>query len=232
MYSVPRRKRLASSDWTRFFRWFPPPLGSSGRMFSVYFVARTNRSRRPFRNSPVNFSLVPLVYRFAVSTKFPPASANESKIFRLSSFVDPQPHSSPKVIVPRHSSDTLSPVFPSSLYRIASASFRMEPGCRVPRLDEARGGPDSRGKNFRPDRLIVQGAVRTRDSTGRMRRSSGRSRTCGGGPSSGRAGISGTAGVDSGLIAAEPVRVVRRPPERLLLDPDPLAQHGEVGEGE
>ena len=88
-------------------------------MFSVYFVARTNRSRRPFRNSPTNFSLVPLVYRLAVSTKLPPASANASKILRLSSFDAPQPHSSPNVIVPRHSSETRRPVFPSSLYRIA-----------------------------------------------------------------------------------------------------------------
>src|SRR5512141_1736457 len=88
-------------------------------MFRVYFVARTNRSRRPFRNSPTNFSLVPPVYRFAVSTKFPPASAYASKIPRLSSFDAPQPHSSPNVIVPRHSSETRRPVLPSNLKRIA-----------------------------------------------------------------------------------------------------------------
>src|SRR5512139_3095899 len=155
MYSVPRRKRLASSDWTRFFRWFPPPLGSSGRMFSVYFVARTKRSRCPFRNSPVNFSLVPLVYRFAVSTKFPPASAKASKIFRLSSFEDPQPHSSPKVIVPRHSSETRNPVLPSSLYRMASASFRTDRWMPDSFLRCRNGPPESGRQNFRPAGIIV-----------------------------------------------------------------------------
>src|SRR3990172_7114780 len=112
-------------------------------MFRVYFVARTNRSLRPFRNSPTNFSLVPPVYRFAVSTKFPPASTYASKIFRLSSFDAPQPHSSPNVIVPRHSSETRSPVFPSSLYRIGSASFRISIYVRFPDIDDLRGAEDS-----------------------------------------------------------------------------------------
>src|SRR3990172_2729888 len=50
--------------------------------------------------------------------KFPPASAKASKILRLSSFDAPQPHSSPKVMAPRHSSETRSPDRPRSLSRI------------------------------------------------------------------------------------------------------------------
>src|SRR5512134_1877955 len=50
--------------------------------------------------------------------KFPPASANASKILRLSSFEAPHPHSSPKLMAPRESSDTLRPLLPSSLYRM------------------------------------------------------------------------------------------------------------------
>src|SRR5207249_9663079 len=50
--------------------------------------------------------------------KLPPASRKVSKIFRLSSLEDPQPQSSPNVIVPRQSSETLNPLLPSSLYLI------------------------------------------------------------------------------------------------------------------
>src|SRR5437867_8956591 len=50
--------------------------------------------------------------------KLPPASAKRSKIFRLSSLEAPHPQSSPKVMVPRTSSDTLTPLRPNSLYRM------------------------------------------------------------------------------------------------------------------
>ncbi len=46
------------------------------------------------------------------------AQYNVSKIRRLSSFLAPQPQSSPKVIVPRQISDTRNPLFPSNLYFI------------------------------------------------------------------------------------------------------------------
>jgi hypothetical protein len=52
---------------------------------------------------------------FAVSTKLPPASAKASKMLRLSSFEAPQPHVSPKVIVPSASSETRRPLAPKSL---------------------------------------------------------------------------------------------------------------------
>ena len=50
--------------------------------------------------------------------KLPPASKKASRIWRLSSFDEPQPQSSPKVIVPRHSSETRRPDLPSNRYRI------------------------------------------------------------------------------------------------------------------
>src|SRR5262245_30043329 len=53
--------------------------------------------------------------------KLPPAAANASKLLRLSVLEAPQPHASPKVIVPKHNSDTRSPLLPSSLYLTASS---------------------------------------------------------------------------------------------------------------
>src|SRR5260221_9724649 len=53
--------------------------------------------------------------------KFPPKSRKQSQIPRLSSFDDPHPHSSPKVIVPKQISDTRKPLRPSNWYRIASS---------------------------------------------------------------------------------------------------------------
>src|SRR3989442_1126420 len=52
--------------------------------------------------------------------KFPPASAYRSKMRPPSSFDAPHPQSSPNVIVPRASSDTRSPLRPSSLYLMCS----------------------------------------------------------------------------------------------------------------
>ncbi len=97
-----------------FLRWLPPALGSVPGMALVYFVARTVGSRFPLRNSPRSVSLVPFVYTLAVSMKLPPASKKASRTWRLSSFDDPQPQSSPKVMVPRQSSETLRPDLPSS----------------------------------------------------------------------------------------------------------------------
>src|SRR5258708_19261958 len=48
--------------------------------------------------------------------KFPPRLAKTSKTRRASSGGAPQPHSSPKVIVPRQISETRNPLLPRSLY--------------------------------------------------------------------------------------------------------------------
>src|SRR3954471_4057694 len=53
--------------------------------------------------------------------KLPPASKKLSRTSRLWPFDEPHPHSSPKVIVPRQSSETLRPDLPSSRYRIAQS---------------------------------------------------------------------------------------------------------------
>src|SRR4029453_3098393 len=50
--------------------------------------------------------------------KFPPASAKASRMRPHSSLAAPHPPSAPKVRVPRQSSDTRSPLWPSSLYRM------------------------------------------------------------------------------------------------------------------
>src|SRR5258706_14326701 len=55
---------------------------------------------------------------FAVSMKLPPASLKASYIRRDSSLGAPQPRSSPKVMVPRHNSETRKPLCPNSLYRM------------------------------------------------------------------------------------------------------------------
>src|ERR1700730_10441850 len=55
--------------------------------------------------------------------KFPPASRKASYTFRASSLAVPQPHSSPKVMVPRAASETRSPEFPKSRYLIAIFLF-------------------------------------------------------------------------------------------------------------
>src|SRR6516165_4539589 len=75
--------------------------------------------------------------------KLPPASRKASRTRRLSSFDEPQPQSSPKVIVPRQSSETRRPDLPSSRYRIAdpplgnaetsTAQFGLKPGTTSPR---------------------------------------------------------------------------------------------------
>src|ERR1700720_983324 len=88
-----------------FLRWFPDTFGSVVGAEFVYFVARTTLWRWPCMNSPRNDSLVPFVYRLAVSIKLPPASRKASYTFRASSLAAPQPQSSPKVIVPSASSD-------------------------------------------------------------------------------------------------------------------------------
>ncbi len=96
----------------------PEKLGSFILVKRVYFVAITKWSLSEAINSPTYFSLVPSVYLLAVSIKFPPEFAYKSKICLLSSLVEPQPHSSPKVIVPRASSKTLNPHLPNNLYFI------------------------------------------------------------------------------------------------------------------
>jgi hypothetical protein len=48
--------------------------------------------------------------------KLPPASANRSTMWAASSLLAPQPpRRSPKIIAPKHSSETRRPVRPSSL---------------------------------------------------------------------------------------------------------------------
>src|SRR5262245_17044013 len=68
-------------------------------------------------NSPRNCSLVPSVYVFAVSMKLPPCSQKAWSMAKLSSLSAPKPQSSPKVIVPRQSSEILRPLLPRVLYR-------------------------------------------------------------------------------------------------------------------
>ena len=61
--------------------------------------------------------------RFVIATKYPPASTNTSKM-RLHSSVDaPPPQASPNVIVPSANSETLSPLPPSSVYRMTLPPF-------------------------------------------------------------------------------------------------------------
>src|SRR5262249_31153248 len=73
-------------------------------------VARTTRSRFAPSARPVISSATPCWYTSAVSTKLPPASRKASTIARdAASWA-----SLPKVIVPRHSPLTLTPVRPSS----------------------------------------------------------------------------------------------------------------------
>src|SRR6266566_4888644 len=58
--------------------------------------------------------------------KFPPASRKASYTFLASSLAEPQPHSSPKVMVPSATSETRSPELPKSRYRIGISFFRRE----------------------------------------------------------------------------------------------------------
>src|SRR5262249_29385026 len=93
------------------------------RMSNVYLVATTHRSRSRPRYRPTISSDWPSWYLFAVSMKLPPPAAYASMIRWLSFSSAPKPQTSPKLIVPRHNSDTRSPLGPSSLYRIAFASL-------------------------------------------------------------------------------------------------------------
>src|SRR6202040_893107 len=56
--------------------------------------------------------------------KLPPASRNESYTFRASSFAEPSPRSSPKVMAPSAASETRSPLLPKSRYRIGISFLR------------------------------------------------------------------------------------------------------------
>ena len=60
-------------------------------------------------------SAEPLVYRLAVSIRVPPSSANSSNCLALSLSYAPQPQSVPKVMVPRASSLTRRPDWPSNV---------------------------------------------------------------------------------------------------------------------
>src|SRR3954463_3215360 len=79
----------------------------------VYFVEITNESRSLRMNSPSSRSLAPSPYRLAVSMKLPPALAKPSKMPRLSSALDPNERGSPKVMAPKHNSETRSPLAPN-----------------------------------------------------------------------------------------------------------------------
>jgi hypothetical protein len=105
-----------------FLRLLPEALTSRARVWPVYLVASTIRSRSLARNSPRNVSLRPPLYRLAVSMKLPPASRKPSYTRRLSSFSTPQP-GIPNVIAPSASSDTRRPLFPSNRYFIAKTSI-------------------------------------------------------------------------------------------------------------
>src|SRR5918996_3155779 len=77
-------------------------------------VARMTSSRNGLIASPVTSSDTPLEYTLAVSRKFPPAPTKRSTIFLVSS----APTSRPKVMHPRQSSETSTPVSPSRAYSI------------------------------------------------------------------------------------------------------------------
>jgi hypothetical protein len=98
-----------------FLREFPAAFGSPACIASVYFVAMTHRSRSPATKRPTISSDWPSWYLFAVSMKLPPASAKAASTAWLSGSSAPNPQASPKLIVPRHSSDTRIPLRPSSL---------------------------------------------------------------------------------------------------------------------
>src|SRR5258708_21069645 len=70
--------------------------------------------------------------------KLPPASMKASYIRRDSSLGAPQPRSSPKVMVPRHNSDTRNPLCPNSLYRMDAPLLQMLQGLNDPMRDAPR----------------------------------------------------------------------------------------------
>src|SRR5271163_1302794 len=69
--------------------------------------------------------------------KLPPASRKALSTWRLSSFDEPQPQSSPNVMVPRHNSETRSPDLPRSRYRI------LAPFSREMDIIDQKSRPDS-----------------------------------------------------------------------------------------
>src|SRR5579871_1413094 len=76
--------------------------------------------------------------------KLPPVSRKASYTFRASSLAEPQPQSSPKVMVPSAASETRSPLLPNNRYRIDQFS-----------LTHDRNGhpPSDLGQFLRPQRV-------------------------------------------------------------------------------
>src|SRR5215204_2609032 len=117
MKSVPRRLRLSSHPCMMCLRERPTSLGPSP-MGKRTFVARTTSSRTPSSARPVISSETPFEYTSAVSIKLPPASRKRPTIsLEVSSSA-----SCPKVMHPRHSSETINPVLPRRPYSMRRSS--------------------------------------------------------------------------------------------------------------
>src|SRR6188768_467177 len=114
-------------------------------------------------NSPSSRSLAPSPYMLAVSMKLPPALAKPSKMPRLSSALDPNERGSPKVMAPKHSSETRSPLAPNVMCfmnrgpsLLASSCERSESGWQYERkLNNSRQRARSIA-NFRGGRGAAQ----------------------------------------------------------------------------
>src|SRR5918997_6738186 len=94
--------------------WLPAAFGSSSSIAPCTLVASTIVSRLPLRSSafPTASSLAPVLYTFAVSRKFTPASMTRSMMSAESS----SPVRPPNIMHPRQSSLTFAPVLPRFLY--------------------------------------------------------------------------------------------------------------------
>ena len=125
MWSVRRRRRLASHARMRWWRDSPASFGPVP-MAKRAFVASRTSSRRPWRISPRISSERPSAYMSAVSMRLTPASSAWSTRARASRMATPPRAAavpaSPKVIVPRASSDTRRPLRPSCRYSTPAPS--------------------------------------------------------------------------------------------------------------
>src|SRR5579859_1413698 len=112
MWSVPSRRRLASTPARMCLRDSPRSLGPAPvAPKTLVAITRSSRSR-PLSQRPRIDSDAPALYTSAVSMKVPPASTKPSRMrTEVSSSVGP-----PKCIAPRHNSLTFRPVRPMYRY--------------------------------------------------------------------------------------------------------------------
>src|SRR5262245_11545472 len=144
MWSVPRRRRLASQPDTTWCRDSPASFGP-GPIGIRTLVATSTWSRRPRSTSPTISSDWPVEYTSAVSIRLTPASRHMSTWRRAScTSVDPTFANAPvpaNVIVPMVSTEIFRPELPSVRYSTAaSLAVGLARGpCQV-RPDRRRGG--------------------------------------------------------------------------------------------